>query len=176
MLKKLCLLLIVSLLSTGSFAPSTQAQESGTIQALATVVSTLRVLGTRDLLFETVTPGVIKTVDKATVGRAGEWEITGIAGAEVTVDLTLPSQMVTADSSSTMPISFSSTDVSYEDGTGGGQTNPAGVLNPSIQGTLDIGVGAILMMWIGGTVSPSINQTSGDYAADIILTVAYTGN
>jgi hypothetical protein len=155
---------------------STQAQERGTIQALATVVSSLSVIGTNNLQFGTVTPGVNKTVDKATVGFAGEWEVTGTANAEVSVDFTLPDSLVTTDSLAFLRIAFSNADVSYDDGTGTGQTNPAGILDPHGPGVLNIGSGATLMFWIGGTVLPRISQTGGDYAADIVLTVAYTGS
>ncbi len=155
---------------------SLQAQERGTIQALATVVSSLSVVGTNNLQFGTVTPGVNKTVDKATVGFAGEWEVTGTANAEVSVDFTLPDSLVTVDSLAYLRIAFNNTDVSYDDGTGTGQTNPSGTMDPHGPGVLNIGNGATLMFWIGGTVLPKISQTGGDYAADIILTVAYTGS
>ncbi|MCK4573453.1 MAG: hypothetical protein KAU36_03735 [candidate division Zixibacteria bacterium] len=177
MLRKPCLLLVFLLLCFGVLAPPGQAQERGTIQALATVISSMSVVGTNNLLFEIVTPGVNKSVDKATVGLAGEWEINGTSNAEVTVEFTLPDSLITiADSLSFMPISFSGTDVSYDDESGGGQASPAGVLNPWVLSTLNIGPGATLMIWIGGTVLPTISQTGGDYAADIMLTVAYTGN
>jgi hypothetical protein len=44
--------------------PAAQAQERGTIQAIATVVSGLRVTPMNNLNFETVLPGIRKTVDK----------------------------------------------------------------------------------------------------------------
>lgn len=157
-------------------APPIYAQERGTIQALATVVSSLSVIGTNNLQFGTVTPGVNKSVDKATVGFAGEWEVTGTANAEVSVDFTLPDSLVTQDSLAFLRVAFNNTDVSYDDGTGTGQTNPAGILDPNGPNVLNIGNSATLMFWIGGTVLPRISQTGGDYAADVVLTVAYTGN
>ena len=157
-------------------SPTADAQEYGTIQALATVVTSLSVIGSNNLQFGAVTPGINKSVDKSSVGSAGEWTITGVANAEVTLDMTLPDSLVTLDSIAFLRISFSSTDASYDDGTGGGQTTPAGVLDPSNFSTLRLGAGATLVVWIGGTVLPSISQTGGDYSSDVVLTVAYTGN
>ncbi|MCK5125107.1 MAG: hypothetical protein KAR42_02530 [candidate division Zixibacteria bacterium] len=153
-----------------------QAQESGTIQAIATVVSSLQVIGINNLNFGTVTPGINKTVDKAEVGFAGEWQINGTASAEVTIDFTLPVNLITTDSVSTLQINFNTTDASFEDGTGGGQTIPAGVINPRLQSVEDIGLGGTMSVWIGGQVQPTISQTGGDYAADVVMTVSYTGN
>lgn len=156
--------------------PGVHAQESGTIQAIATVVSGLQVIGLNNLNFGTVTPGIDKTVDKTDVGFAGEWQINGSANAEITIDFTLPTYLYTADSTATLLILFSGTDASYDDETGGGQTIPAGVLNPMGQGVENIGAAGRMYVWIGGTVQPTIAQTGGDYAADVVLTVAYTGN
>lgn len=152
------------------------AQEYGTIQATATVLQAINVRGTHDLMFETVIPGAPKTVNKATVGRAGEFEITGYSSAEISIDFTLPAALLLPDSTSPMPINFNSTDASYDDGTGGGQTAPAGVINPNGPLTLRLGVGGQMLIWIGGTVNPGITQTGGDYAADITLSVVYTGD
>lgn len=151
------------------------AQERAAIQALATVVSSLSIVGTNNLQFGTVTPGVTKSVDKASIGFAGEWEITGTASAELTVDFTLPDTMRTVDSLGAMRIDFSATDVSFSDGTGN-QTAPNGTLNPNGPSVRRIGAGGTMTVWIGGTVYPRVSQTGGDYSAEIMLTVAYTGS
>ena len=164
----LALLLVLGGIST------VDAQEVGIIQAVATVVTSMAVQGTHDLDFGSVTPGVPKTVDKASAGTAGEWHITGASSAEVSVTIDLPAAL-NHTSAATMPISFNSTSASYDDGTGS-QVAPAGVINPNGPSTLDIGAGGELWIWIGGIVTPSISQTGGDYSADITLTVAYTGN
>ena len=152
------------------------AQESGTIQAIATVVSSLRVTGINNLNFGTVVPGVNKAVDKTDIGFAGEWQVTGEPLAELSVDFLLPSNLYTVDSGASLMINFSATDASYDDGTGGGQIAPAGSLNPNGPSVLNIGADGALSVWIGGVVQPRISQTGGNYSADIILTVAYTGS
>ncbi len=152
-----------------------RAQESGIIQATATVLSSLTIIGNHDLRFGTVTPGVNKAVDKSSVGFAGEWLINGQAGAEISLDFTLPDSLILIDSTVGLRIDFSNTDASYSDGTGS-QVAPTGVINPNGPSALDIGAGGEMIVWIGGTVYPRISQTGGNYAADVVLTVAYTGS
>jgi hypothetical protein len=151
------------------------AQERATIQALATVVSSLRVVGTNNLQFGTVTPGVNKSVDKSTIGFAGEWTIDGAANAELAISWVLPDSMFTSDTLSAMRISFSNIDASY--GNLASQQNaPVGVLDPNGPVTRRLAAGGEMLIWIGGTVYPRISQTGGDYKADIMISVAYTGN
>ena len=152
-----------------------QAQESGSIQAVATVLSALTVTGTNDLNFGNVTPGTPVTVDKATVGDAGEFSVTGSPAAEVTLDFTLPDSLRTAGGDA-MDVVFATTDASYDDGTGGGQTAPAAVINPLITETTNIGGGGDITIWVGGQVDPGPSQTGGAYAGTITLTVTLTGN
>jgi hypothetical protein len=152
-----------------------QAQERASIQALATVVSSLSVLGTNNLQFGTVTLGVSKTVDKTDIGFAGEWTITGTVSAELSVDFSLPAVLRTTDTLSAMPINFRAIDASYGN-SAANQTSPTGVLNPNGPAVQRIGASGQMLIWIGGVVYPSIFQTGGDYSGEIMLTVAYTGN
>ena len=176
-MRKRALSFIIAAALVATFAaPASQAQESGIIQATATVLASLRIVGNHNLEFGSVTPGVDKFVDKADVGFAGEWEITGTPTAEISLDFTLPDSLILIDSTVGMPIVFTNTDASYDDGTGGGQTIPVGIIDPRGPSAYDIGVGGTLFVWIGGEVQPRISQTGGDYAADVVLTVAYTGS
>ncbi len=156
-------------------APEAGAQESATILATATVLPAITIVGVNNLQFETVIPGVNKSVDKATIGLAGEFQIAGNNAAEITLDFILPDSLL-LDSTAFLRVGFSNTDASYDDGTGGGQTAPTGDLNPNGPSTQRLGPTGTMEIWIGGTVYPIITQTGGDYAADLTLTVAYTGN
>ena len=158
------------------FALPVMAQETGTIQAIATVVSSLKVIEINNLNFGTIIPGVEKSVNKTDLGFAGEWQVTGDPIAELSVDFLLPEYLYTSDSSASLLVNFNSTDAAYDDGTGDGQINPAGSLNPNGPSVLNIGSEGSLSIWIGGTVQPSVSQTGGDYSADVILVVAYTGS
>jgi hypothetical protein len=168
--------LILSCVALTLLAAPAAAQERGTIQAIATVVSSLRVIGMNNLNFGTVTPGIDKSVDKTDVGFAGEWQITGSVGAELSVDFELPTNLYTGDSLGVMMITFNASDASYDDGTGGGQIAPLATLNPNGPSVFNIGAAGTVAVWIGGMVMPNISQTGGDYAADIVLVVAYTGS
>lgn len=175
-MKRMAQFLVLACLLTLTVQSMAVAQESGTIQAIATVVSGLRVTGMNNLDFGTVLPGIDKSVDKTDVGFAGEWEVTGQFMAELNVDFILPGDLYTADSNAAMMIDFSATDVSYDDGTGGGQVAPLGIVNPNGPNVMNLGSSGILSIWIGGTVRPTISQTGGDYSADVTLIVAYTGS
>lgn len=171
------LTLLVAGIAIFSGTSQVQAQESATIQALATVVSSLSITGNQNLQFGTVTPGISKSVDKSEPGFAGEWSIVGTVGAEITLDFTLPdSILLVTDSTNGLPINFGSLDASFDDGSGGGQLAPSGVLDPNGLGTERLGAGGELTVWIGGVVFPRISQTGGNYAEDVVLSVAYTGN
>lgn len=166
------LLIGLLLLLAGS---GVQAQESATIQALANVVTTLSITGVNNLQFGSVNPGTSKSVDKAAPGLAGEWAITGDPGAEISIEFALPDSLMHVDSTVGMPCLFSNTDASWDDGTGG-QLSPTGILNPNTYSAEPIGVGGTMEVWIGGTVLPRVGQAGGNYAADVVLTVTYTGN
>jgi hypothetical protein len=175
MKKQLCFAVAALVLGVLT-AVSAKAQESAIIQATASVISSMTVQGTNGLAFGAVTPGIPKAVDKTTAGSAGEWRVTGAPNAEVTLDFVLPLNLDHATLGSTMPISFSTTDAAYDDGTGGGQAAPAAQVDPSVQTTANIAGDGSLWVWIGGTVLPSVSETSGSYSGDITLTITYTGN
>ncbi len=173
--------IIVALILTAAFGalerPTAQAQESAIIQATATVIAGITIIGSNDLVFGTVLPGVNKSIDKATTGFAGEWQISnGTANSEISLTLTLPDSLQHATDPTGMRIVFSSTDASYEDGTGGGQTAPAGIIDPNGPVARRVSATGTMIFWIGGTVMPRLSQTGGDYASDITMTIAYTGN
>lgn len=153
-----------------------QAQEFGTIQATATVIAGMTIIGEHDLIFGMVLPDIDKMVDKTDIGFAGHWQIQGDASSEVTIDIALPNFLIHEDSVVTMPISFSNTDLSYDDGSGGGQALPVAEINPNGPNNIDLGAAGQLELWIGGTVRPGLTQTGGNYAADVTMTVQYTGN
>jgi len=176
MFKRALTLSVCALLLVIFLVPTANAQESGIIQATATVLSALSIIGNRDLQFGTVTPGVNKSVDKSSIGFAGEWLITGQAGAEISLDFTLPDSLILADSTVGMRVGFSNTDASFSDGSGT-QISPTGVTNPNGPSAEYLGaIGGEMTLWIGGTVYPNLTQTGGDYAADVVLTIAYTGS
>lgn len=166
-----CALIGLALTST----PTVQAQESATIQAVATVISALTVTGSNDLNFGNVTPGTPKSVAKTDFGTAGEWSLSGPAAAEVQITFTLPDSLHSATAA--MPVTFLASDASYEDGTGGGQAAPAGNLNPLNTNLVNLSaVDGSMTVWIGGQTTPSAGQAGGNYSADVEIIVSLTGS
>lgn len=150
------------------------AQESASIQALATVVSTLSVSGSNDLQFQAVSLGINKSVDKTAAGLAGEWTILGQAGEEVTLDFVVPASLTSG--ANNLAISFSNIDASYANDPLNDQSNPTAAIDPAIVTTITLGAGGGLMIWIGGTVNPTAGQSSGAYSGTVELQVTLTGN
>lgn len=167
--------LIIALALLFGLARNGIAQETATIQATATVISGMTVTGGNDLIFGAVTPGTPKAVARTDVGLAGSWGIAGTANAEVALTFTLPDSLQHETDPIGITIVFSNSDASYEDGTGGGQSAPAGTIDPNNPATARLGTAGSLQIWIGGTVFPSVTQTGGNYASDVILSVIYTG-
>ena len=155
--------------------PSARSQEIGIIQATATVISSLSILGSNNLVFGSVTPGINKIVPRTSVGFAGEWSITGTSLAELSLTLTLPTVLDHTSTAATMPISFSSTDAAFSDGSGS-QSVPNAVVDPNGPSVFRLGAGGQLFVWLGGTVQPAIAQSGGDYTSNVTLTIAYTGS
>jgi hypothetical protein len=173
---KSTLILFLLAVAMGVPAQTALAQESGSILATATVVSTLSVIGMNNLQFGVVTPGVLTTVNKNAAGIAGQWDVNGTAVAEVLVSFTLPDSLRTSDSSAAMQIIFNGTDAEYVNTAIGTQGSPTGILNPALVHVLNLSNLGALTVWMGGTVAPTVAQTGGDYSAPVVLTVAYTGN
>lgn len=159
-----------------AMVPLTKAQESAMIRAVATVLPSMTIIGTNNLDFDYVLPDVRKSVEKTSIGHAGEWIITGNPLAEITLKFELPDSLRSVRGSSAMKIGFSIADASYDDGYGAGQTAPAGVLNPYAVSTRNLGWDGSMVVWMGGTVFPTRTQTGGTYTGEIILTATYTGN
>ena len=153
-----------------------QAQEMASIQARAVVLPSMSIVGSHDLDFGNVTPGMDKSIDKTEAGSAGEWTIIGIPKAEINVSFSLPNSLKAADGTDILPIEFKIADASYNDSADGGQQIPAGILNPHQANTARIGQNGTLGIWLGGEVYPSPAQISGLYTGRVILTVTYTAN
>jgi hypothetical protein len=125
------------------------------------------VVGTQNLNFGNVIPGVPTTILRTDAVNCGQIRITG-AGLfrSVTLRFTLPTVM-NGPSGATMPITFGATDagVSWQ-GTIGTQTtfNPAAPFTT----TLWLGSGTV---YLGGRVNPAPAQAAGSYSGTIILTV-----
>ncbi len=127
-----------------------------------------------DLVFGSVFPGIPKTITKYTAGSACEFQITGTAGDEITIDFTLPTYMNSSGFS--MQMIFTETDCAIDTSASPDQSDPEfDDLDPWHTLTYRLG-SAGLTIWLGGTAVPALRQQQGDYTASIVITVQYTGN
>jgi hypothetical protein len=127
-----------------------------------------------DLVFGDVFPGIPKQISRYTPGAAAEFLITGTAGAEVTLDFTLPTYM--NSNGWNMQLIFRDDDCAMDSSATPDQTNPGyDDIDPWHTITYRLG-SAGLTVWLGGTAVPKLAQRKGGYTASIVLTVAYTGN
>jgi len=143
------------------------AQVSANIQATANVLAPLTVSGTQALDFGDVIPGVPSTLPPDDAS-AGSFTVGGYGTLEVTLDFgTLPSNL--ASGPNNLPISFGAGSAGY------GDVGVSTTFDPSSVETTKLVAGALLV-FIGGTVSPTPTQAAGAYSGTISLTVAYTGS
>ncbi len=127
-----------------------------------------------DLVFGSVFPGIPKTITKYTAGSACEFEITGTAGDEITIDIDLPTYMNV--SGFNIHMIFNETDCSIDTSASPDQSDPEfDDLDPWHTLTYRLGSNG-MTIWLGGRVVPALRQQQGSYTASIVITVQYTGN
>jgi len=141
---------------------------------LAGMVTAQDITVNNNLVFGPVFSGIPKIIAKTVGGEAAEFQITGTAGAEISLEFALPSYMHT--NGANMRMVFSATDCALDSSATPNQTNPPVTdLNPYQTITYRLGSTGVTI-WLGATVIPAVSQKPGDYDATITLTVAYTGN
>jgi hypothetical protein len=129
---------------------------------------------TNNLVFGDVFPGIPKVVSKHAAGAAAEYQVTGTAGDEITIDFTLQTYM--SQSGNNMQLVFTETDCALDSSASPDQSNP-GSDDRDPWHTITYRLGSSgLTIWLGGMLIPKLVQKTGDYTATIVLTVAYTGN
>jgi len=172
--------LAATLVLTGSPCPS-YAQDAANGLAVANVLTALAVTAVQDLDFGDVFQGVGKTVPNNDALNSGIFVITGEGSAGISVYITLPPYLATATGDDRMDVTFDATDCSI-DSTGNSDPSAFGDgwpnVNPyNLPSNVVIGsaVPSQTAMFLGGRVTPSVDQTSGPYSGDVIVTVAYTG-
>ncbi len=133
----------------------------------------LTVTRVSDLNFGSMFPGVPKEIDKSSTD-AIEFQITGTAGAEITLDFTLPEYV--AAGLFNMQVIFYQTSCAIDTSASPDQSSPTYTdLDP--WQTLTYRLGSTGMtVWLGCKAIPRLRQQSGSYTGDVVLTVNYTGN
>jgi hypothetical protein len=167
-----------------AFAANVGAQEVSTGQATANVLAVLVVTAPQDLDFGDILQGVVATVAPTSATQAGIFQIAGEGSAnqEVSMNLQLPEYLWNSGAGvqDRLPIAFAATDATIDTTSGTPDAPGAGALtNQNPHNLPDTGIGGtdnVIRIYLGGTVNPSVDQRAGAYAADIILTAAYTGD
>ncbi len=173
-----CLLVVLAVMMLPAF---TQAQDVAVGQATANVLSVLAVSSTHDIVFTDVMQGVPMTADNTVLADAGIFQITGEGNKEVSMFLELPDYLWNTTNTDRLVIVFADTDCDI-DTTAAGTPAAHGagaVVDQSPYNIPDTQLGGadnILQLFLGATVLPTVDQRTGSYSADLVLTVAYTGS
>lgn len=180
--KQLCIRLVVTLVIVMIPAIGVQAQDVANGTAIANVLASLTVVATQPLDFGNVFQGVAKTQDETDDALSGIFTITGAASAGLSVYMQLPDYLALASGADRLTVTFSNQDCTFSVLDAAAPSTPSApglgaLLNQdprNLVGTT-VGVGGTSQIFIGGKVTPSVNQSSGAYAGDVVCTVAYTG-
>jgi hypothetical protein len=177
-------IILLATLAVIFLCPGIFAQDVAVGQALANVLASLQVTAVQDLNFGNVLQGVTAAVPRTDALNAGIFQIVGEGSAnqEVSMFLQLPSYLWNSapGSQDRLVIYFQNTDCTIDTTNGTPDTPGAGALigeNPhSLPDTGIGGADGVIRIYLGGAVYPAVDQHSGSYAADIVLTAAYTGD
>jgi spore coat protein U-like protein len=156
----------LALAALAGFAPIAMAQSnSGSITATAVVQQPINVSGAQNLSFGNVFPGVNATVALADAG-AGRYDVTGQASSPVTLTFTaLPTDL--NFTGNLLPVAFTAGYNTANSGAGATPFTPASGASASLSGS------GALYVFLGGTVTPAVNQPAGSYTGTVTLQVTY---
>lgn len=165
----------------GFMALTAAAQDVAIGLATATVQAALAIVATHSLDFGNVFQGVAKSVTKNTV-NSGSFDISGASNAGISIYILLPAYMALPDGSDRMGISFSINDCDIDTALAVAPGDPTafidgypGIDPRNIPATINLGDAGLAAIYLGGKVTPSVDQKPGNYTADIMATVAYNG-
>lgn len=159
---------------------SANSQDVANGLATANVQASLVVTAAQDLQFGNVLQGVAKSVANNIDATSGIFNIAGQGSAGISLYFAFPSYMALADGSDRMTVAFSNTDAIVDTNNTSPATAVAGDgwlnVNPrALPAATVVGAGGQTNIYLGGRVTPAVDQKAGAYTGDIILTVAYTG-
>jgi len=156
------------------------AQDVANGEAIATVMAALSITAIQPLNFGNVFQGVAKTQDETDDLNSGIFEILGANSAGISLYIALPAYLALPDGSDRLSIAFSTTDCTIDTMALSPSTVTAAdgwvdVDPHNLPNNLVVGLGGQTNVYLGGRVIPSVDQEAGNYAGDIIASVAYNG-
>jgi hypothetical protein len=128
------------------------------------------VVGMRDLAFGAVIRGVATTVSPDDPIRSGRFYVRHVLGRSVQLRLTLPSQLARVGGGGNLAISFRNGDAMAQLTAPG---SPKIYFNPKANKKIDFTTSADLFVNLGGQVSPTANQPTGNYRGSMVLTCTF---
>jgi spore coat protein U-like protein len=138
---------------------------SASVTATAVVQQPINVVGAANLTFGNVFPGVNATVPLTGAG-AGRFDVSGQASAPVNLAFTaLPTDLTLL--SNNLPVSFTAGYNAANSAAGATPFAPGSGAAASLSGT------GTLFVFLGGTVTPAVNQVAGTYTGTVTLQVTY---
>jgi hypothetical protein len=174
----------LALLTTLLAAPALRAQASGTQSATATVTARvfapLTIVKNADLRFGNLyAPYAAKSVaytDDAASGGRAKFTIGGEGGAEISLVVNVPSSL--ASGTNTLPVGSFELRHHTSDVDNAGSDVALAAGNNTVTFTLTGTTGAAGNRWVRvrGTASPGVSQATGNYTANLLVTINYTGN
>jgi hypothetical protein len=120
----------------------------------------------RNFAFGTITSGATSSLGSTSASSA-QWRI-HVNLSLVGFQLTLPTSLTGPGPA--IPLTFSATDGMYRVN----NSNPVGgtTFNPQNFVTPIAGLNSDVYVWLGGSVSPPLNQPPGSYSATVVLTAS----
>jgi hypothetical protein len=128
------------------------------------------VTGLRDLNFGVVIRGVQTTVAPADPIKSGRFYVRHALGRQVQVRFTLPTRLNRVGGGPNLRISFAATDAIAQ-GTSGGSVPVT--FDPNNTQTFTLVTSADFFVNLGGRVSPTPGQQTGDYRGTVTLTCTF---
>ena len=140
--------------------------QSATIQATATVMQPINVVGAANLAFGNVFPGVARSV-AVNAAAAGRFNVTGQASTAILITFVLPANLTSGANNLPIGTWTGHHNTVNNPTTGTNFTPSAATTNATFSGT------GQLFVFVGGTVTPATNQVAGVYTGTIQMTVTY---
>lgn len=127
----------------------------------------LTVTGLRNLNFGVVIQGVASSVAPNDPVKSGEFQFIASIGNRIRIAFTLPSQL-NGPAGATMPIAFGATDAIA---TGTAASSVPVTFDPRTPRTFTLVTSNRILVFIGGRVTPAVNQQTGNYTNTITMTI-----
>lgn len=156
------------------------AQEVAVGSATARVLANITVTATAPLDFGDIFQGVPASIANNNA-NAANFSIVGESGAGITIFMQLPEYVSLSDGSDRMQIIFGPSDASVDTSGAGDPTGMSGSLGWQNVNPYNLPAATIIgssgtNIYLGGKVTPSVNQKAGNYSGDIVVTVSYNGS